>query len=168
MESDEDAFFDASSDLAPADLAPAEPEAEPLAPSAEILAECERLKEAGNAAFAAQQFDAALAHYQDALALLPERHELSSVLFCNCAAVFLKQDDWKAAADQATKALAQNPSYARRCTGGASRTSTWASGARHTQTTPQRRQQTPRLFGRQPRRRRRLSWQQRSTKKRRG
>lgn len=70
--------------------------------------EADRIKTLGNKAYAANEFESALALYSDAL-----KHDVTAVLFANRSACYLKLRNWRDAKEDAARALSLDPTYAK-------------------------------------------------------
>lgn len=70
-----------------------------------------RAKEAGDAAFREQKFEAALAHYGEALKLDPEWDTMNAVLHCNRGAAHMALRLFEKAKEDCTHALRKKPDY---------------------------------------------------------
>lgn len=79
----------------------------------EQAAEAHRHKEAGTAAFKAGDIEGALAHYGDALALLPERSAEAVACCSNRAQCALRLQDYALALEESDSALRRNPKHAK-------------------------------------------------------
>ncbi|KAJ1374699.1 hypothetical protein KIN20_037449 [Parelaphostrongylus tenuis] len=76
---------------------------------AEIKEIVEKLKREGNERFGAGEWTAAVEKYKEALDICPpDLDSLRSVLFSNLSAAYIKQSEWKAAAEMATEAIKAN------------------------------------------------------------
>lgn len=77
----------------------------------QLIAECERLKQEGNALYAQGEYDGALQLYWQAIDQAPEDAQERAVYLCNAAACYLKKQDWQLACEQCSAALKINGSY---------------------------------------------------------
>eukprot|EP00775_Hariotina_reticulata_P008633 gene8633-8814_t len=77
----------------------------------QVIHECERLKQEGNALYAQEDWDGALQLYWQAIDHAPEDAQEKAVYFSNAAACYLKQQAWQLAVEQCTQALKLNNSY---------------------------------------------------------
>eukprot|EP01063_Lacrimia_lanifica_P003963 TRINITY_DN12206_c0_g1_i1.p1 TRINITY_DN12206_c0_g1~~TRINITY_DN12206_c0_g1_i1.p1 ORF type:complete len:275 (+),score=110.48 TRINITY_DN12206_c0_g1_i1:76-900(+) len=71
----------------------------------------ERCKAEGNGAFKLGNFDAAIAHYTEAIDMAPANAAERAVYFANRAACYAKREDWRAVEKDCTQALRVNPTY---------------------------------------------------------
>lgn len=77
----------------------------------QLLVDCERLKQEGNAAYTRGDYDEALQLYWQAIDTAPEGAQQRAVYLCNAAACYLKKEMWQLAVEQCTAALSINDTY---------------------------------------------------------